>query len=432
MSRTDREDAIAKALDILPPGDGARSDPRLTRDAELTEEARLTRETAADVWLAVSPLRAAPPDVLHNVMAKIDAKPAAVAKARRFTPWLAASGWAAAIAVAMSLWPQARQEGSLQIAFTKDRPAEEPKEGTPHAPESPKNPRPPEQDRNEQRLRNELKNLRSSLARMNSEASLNAPRVMSLSSPGAVERTPEEARERVWAILTGALWSALEAESGAPNDPAALVIERGWLPDGVAVPEPGEFIRHRNFPETSWQDLGLLKSDEGTYYDPAKNLIWAREGEGRSFIARLATGQDNLASYKPAEEEPAIAANQTRSQAEGFVIEDPVNDTAQIMVDQVPPLTEGNERYVVWTDKTGKQNRMPVASLNALNSAANTPFSPTGTFSGANIIGSTAQGILSDTLFMTIPGTGGLQSFQLIESPIVADGSFRVIVQGGK
>ncbi len=100
MSRTDREDAIAKALDILPPGDGARSDPRLMRDAELAEEARLTRETAADVWLAVSPLRAAPPDVLHNVMAKIDAKPPAVAKTRRFTPWLAASGWAAAIAVA--------------------------------------------------------------------------------------------------------------------------------------------------------------------------------------------------------------------------------------------------------------------------------------------------------------------------------------------
>ena len=101
MSRTEREDATAKALDILPSGDEARSDPRLLRDPELLDEARLTREAAADVWLAVSPLRAAPSDVLHAVMAKIDAKPPAAAKVRRFTPWIAASGWAAAIAVAV-------------------------------------------------------------------------------------------------------------------------------------------------------------------------------------------------------------------------------------------------------------------------------------------------------------------------------------------
>ena len=71
MNPADLADATARTLDLLPPDDPARSDPRLLRDPALAEEARLTRETAAAVWLAVSPLCVAPPDLLQSVIAEI-------------------------------------------------------------------------------------------------------------------------------------------------------------------------------------------------------------------------------------------------------------------------------------------------------------------------------------------------------------------------
>ena len=435
MSRTDREDATARALDLLPPGDEARSDPRLLRDPELLDEARLTREAAADVWLAVSPLRAAPSDVLHAVMARIDAKPPAAAKVRRFTPWIAASGWAAAVVVAVSLWPQAEKGGTTKVIVEKEvREAG----AAPQVQIVREAVGPRSAEKEDRRLRSELMKLRGSLARLSDDAILTAPRVMSLNSPGGVERSPEEARARVWAVLTGALRTALEAESGAPNDPAALVIERGWLPDGVIAPEDGGVIRHRNFPESAWQDYGLLKSDEGTYYDPERELVWNKDEEGRGFIGRKATTGDDLTAFRTAEESPAVAANQVRTAPEGFVIEDPVTNKAEVVIDQVPAPAEGMEHHVVWKDSSGTEGKIKLGAAQAayaqsggggLKSAAGHAASPL-VFQSPNV--GPAQGPLSNTIVLTIPNSGGVKSFQLIESPVIPNGTpFRVIVQGG-
>ena len=107
MKSEDIADATARALDLLAPGDPARSDPRLVRDPRLAKEMRLTREAAAAVWLAVSPLEVAPPEVLQAVLEEISPHAASMEKARSYLPWLAASGWAAAAAVAFFLWPDA-------------------------------------------------------------------------------------------------------------------------------------------------------------------------------------------------------------------------------------------------------------------------------------------------------------------------------------
>jgi hypothetical protein len=428
MSRTDREDAVARALDILPPGDEARSDPRLLRDPDLAEEARLTREAAADLWLAVSPLRAAPSDVLHSVMAKVSATPSSARRGRRFVPWLAASGWAAAAAVAIVLWPRGAETISAPDKEVTARQGISPQREEAVTGESSSGKQAPD----DRQLRKELMKLRGSLARINSEALLTAPRVMSLSSPGSVQRTPEEARERVWAVLTGALRSALEAESGAPGDPAALVIERGWLPEGVTAPEDGGVIRHRNFPEESWQELGLMKSDEGSYFDPVKNLVWTQDPEGRGFIGRKATEQDNLTVYKQADSTAAIAKNQPRTQPEGFVIEDPVTNKAQVVIDQVPAPAEGREQLVMWTDSSGSQGSMTVASSKgavALNaaSARNGVTAPMYFQSGTSNFG-----LMQGTMVFSIPNSGGVRSFQLVESSIIPDGHPpRVIVKSG-
>jgi len=435
VSRTDREDATAKALDILPPGDEARSDPRLLRDPELLDEARLTREAAADVWLAVSPLRAAPSDVLHSVMARIDAKPPAGAKVKRFTPWITASGWAAAVVVAVSLWPQSQKGGSTKVVVEKEvREAE----AAPEVKIVSEGAGPRIAEREDRRLRSELMKLRGSLARLSDEAVLTAPRVMSLSSPGGVERSPEEARQRVWAVLTGALRTALEAESGAPNDPAALVIERGWLPEGVIAPEDGGVIRHRNFPESAWQDYGLLKSDEGTYYDPERELVWNKDEEGRGFIGRKATAADDLTAFRTAEETPAVATNQVRTEPEGFVIEDPVTNKAEVVIDQVPAPSEGMEHHVEWTDAAGVKGKIKLSSAQAAYATASKGgIQSAGAYAASPLVFQSPntgaiQGVSSNTIVLTIPNSGGVKSFQLIETPVVPNGKpFRVIVQGG-
>lgn len=433
MSRTEREDATAKALDILPPGDEARSDPRLLRDPELLDEARLTREAAADLWLAVSPLRAAPSDVLHTVMAKIDAKPPAAAKVRRFTPWLAASGWAAAAAVTVMLWPHS-QQGGFGPGWAKNS-----KGGTVESPNTPvteggsKEMPSKVPEREDRRLRMELMKLRGSLARLNDGAFTTAPRVMSLSSPGALERTPEEARERVWSVLTGALRSALEAESGAPGDSSDLVIERGWLPDAVTIPEDGGVIRHRNFPEVAWKELGLQRSDDGSYFDEDKGLVWTKDEEGRGFIGRKATEADDLSVFKPPGQALELAVNQPRTDPEGFVIEDPVTNKAEVVIDQVPPPGEGMFQEIVWKDASGVEGRMRLGTAQAYESpgkspAANPSANPL-VFQGNPSL----QGLLSNTIVVSIPNSGGVQSFQLIETPIVPNGKpLKVIVKGGK
>ena len=96
MPRNNLEDATARALDLLPHDDPARSDPRLVRDAKCLEEIRATQEAAADVWLATSPLRAAPPEVLSSLMSKVESRTPLAHRNVKFFPWLAASGWVAA------------------------------------------------------------------------------------------------------------------------------------------------------------------------------------------------------------------------------------------------------------------------------------------------------------------------------------------------
>jgi len=450
MIHPDREDALARALDILPTGDPANSDPRLLRDAALVEEARAARETAADVWLAVSPLRAAPPDVLNSVLEKIGTPPpAARERPPRIAPLLAASGWAAAAAIAICLWPR---EAAIPVPVMTAIPKETPRakaaerNGISISPAS-------GNGAEESQLRKELMRLRSAVATLRQDETLAAPRVMSLSAPGGIRRSPEEARQRVWAVLTSALRSSLEVESGAPGDPATLVIERGWLPDGITLPADGA-LRHRNFPEDSWNDLGLLRSEDGSFYDPAHGLVWTKDAEGRGFLGRKATEETDLASYKPAtsQELASVAKTKPRTQAEGFVIEDPVTNKAEVVIDQVPPPADGHQQTIVWKDVSGATGSMAVGSIDAAAASGvastgltfgNFPFSSDsltpiegglsispGTFSSSRLLYSGGY-----TYVFTIPNSGGLTSFQLIETPLGSTGVVaapRVIVSGGQ
>lgn len=446
MKRTDREDAVARALDLLPTDDPARGDPRIVRDAALLGEARATREAAADVWLAVSPLRAAPPDVLHSVMEKIGPPASTADRRHRFIPWIAASGWAAAVVIAVSLWPhwnhgQARTE-TVAVQGTGTAPSALFKNGAaPVAPAS------PETRPREKQLREELMRLRNTVADLRDEQSVSAPRVMSLSAPGSIQRSPEETRERVWAVLTHALRTSLAAESGSADDPVPLVIESGWLPNGFVVPDEDIVLKHRNFPEDSWREFGLLRSDEGDYYDPAHQILWLPDpADMGGFIGTKAFEPEiDLAAYKrpdEVEDEPKVAR---RREPEGFVIEDPVTNKAEVVIDRVSAPAEGNKQVLMWTDVAGNSGTIDVGTVAATANRGGAVVPPgastvelpngVGTFStGPQLFANTSIGSGSTYMISaSVANPSSLSSFQLVEVPIIAGSKpGRVIVEGGR
>ena len=355
MNPTDLADATARALDLLDSNDPANSNPRLFREPGLTSETRLTRETAADVWLAVSPLRVAPPDVLPELMAKIShSGMRASKKAPRLMPWLAASGWAAAAALAVILWPREGVSDSKKGGESltgKSSPSDGHRQDQRPAayPTS-----------REARIRHDIVRLQERLAAVQRDRANLIPRVISLTPPGAVRRSEEESRQRVQTILTNALRSTLEAESAASSDPAALVIERGWLPGGVSFPTDDGIIRHRNFPEHAWQEMGLLRSEGREFYDPAANTIWSADPEGRGFIGRkAATGEDIARFNSDPDASPPIAVK-PRTVPEGFIIKGGDGGSAEVVIDQVPAPAAGTQHLLIVTDSSGHKETIPV------------------------------------------------------------------------
>lgn len=386
MNPTDLSDATARALNLLPPGDPASSDPRLVRDPRLVEEARQSRETTAAVWLAVSPLRVAPPHVLNDVMKEIQS-PEVMRRVtpHRSLPWLIASGWAAAAVVAFCLWPERLPTSSPRelVASPVVGPAEMPADAAPATPPTPR----------DARLRKDIARLQERLITLQNNPVRPTSRVLSLSAPGAVRRTEDESRQYVHKLLTDALRSALEATSGAPSDPASLVIERGWLPGGLPIPDDGGLIRHRNFPEKDWQELGLSRAANGNFYDAASQTVWGPDPEGRGFIGRKISEKDDVADFT---QEPDKTATPVKPQAapEGFVIENPAENRAEMFVENMPTVPEGKQLVVQFTNADGVKTETPLLPLetggvaSALSGSADTGLAHPSWFNRSSILGS--------------------------------------------
>jgi hypothetical protein len=189
---------------------------------------------------------------------------------------------------------------------------------------------------------------------------------MSLSAPGAVRRSEDESRQYIQSLLTNALRSALEASSGAPSDLASLVIERGWLPGGLPVPDDGGLIRHRHFPEQNWQELGLSRAANGNYYDPSSQIVWSPDPEGRGFIGKKFGENDNLDDFS---QEPGQELPTPKPQAlpEGFVIENPAEKTTDIFVENLPDIPAGKQLILQTTAANGTITEIPLTPSNVGN-----------------------------------------------------------------
>ncbi len=384
MSTNDREDALARALDLLAGDDPARSDPRLVRDPHLAAEARSSRETAARVWLAVSPLRAAPGDVLPGIMENL-APVAAPAGNRRWTRFALASGWAAAAAIALAWFMLAGREDATSPPGSADvipapvvpgvRPASEgneaPSDGMPTH----------RADRDRQHY--ELARLRRALAAaLDDGGATLRPRVMELSAPGSARaHDPDAARDRLMALLANALRGELEEHAA---DPATLVIERGWLAAGELRLGDEEWLRHRNFPEETWHEHALMKSDDGRFFDPASGLLWEKDPASTDYIGRRATADTDLSAFiHPDEPDTHPEWHHAESRPAGFVIEDPATGRTHLLVEGLQPLsgqeTSDGSAYHFVAD-TGRDGRIsiPLDLSPGNGGAASTSFNAPG------------------------------------------------------
>lgn len=247
-------------------------------------------------------------------------------------------------------------------------------------------------------LRQEIQRLQARLARHGHEpGGGSTPRVMALLPPGGIRPSAEETRAGINTLLVDALRSALAAENATPGNPVTLVIERGWPPGGVALPHDTELVRHRNFPEASWRELGLLRSATGEFFDPANDVIWSPEPEGRGFLGRQRTVTDDLAGFSAdpvMDGAPGMGAGLAMAAPKGFLIEDPVNGTTQVVMNQLPPLPPDIEAVVRWNAADGPQTARLDELLAANHSAAD-----------------------GGTLVLTLPNSSGLTSFQVMAVP---------------
>ncbi|WP_353566115.1 hypothetical protein [Haloferula sargassicola] len=364
MKKSDREDALMRALDLLPQADASRTDPKFARNGDLLDEADAARETAINVWLASSRLSAAPPGTLGRIMDKLPPpSPPVRGQAEISRPWrlAAVAGWAASIALACTWYFTSSRESSMMtpaIGESVDLPEAVPDTRENQIRTSPTRLDRPRRPHEERRLREEITRLREIVESANGKDHL--PKVRKLSRPGSAGRNSEESREHLRKLLVDALRSSLEAETGAPGDPASLVIERGWPIEGVIPADSDMIVRHRHFPETSWEEFGLWQSDDGTYYDPASDMIWFPDPDQRGFIGRLADAGDDLDGFHPG---AGAAQTQKVTQTEpgGFLIEKPEDGTVDAVIEGINPPSEGQTTWLVWTLPDGSTNEQPLA-----------------------------------------------------------------------
>jgi hypothetical protein len=361
--------------------------------------------------------------VLQALMGKI-APPISVRPGvgRRLHTMAAVSGWAAALVLLACLWPDTGKAPA--VAGTRDTSQAPAVRGDQPQPAAALGIRYP----NDRRLRDEIVRLQKQLAEAGETRKTTAPRVIALSAPGAVNRSPEEVRRRVQVVLTNALRAALEADSVSPADPASLVIERGWLNGGMLKPGTDGVVRHLNFPEHAWRENGMLRSENGSYYDAGNALIWAPDPQGYGFVGRSITAGDDLAGFHPGEDpSPGHPSPPARpgALAEGFIVENPAESTADVIIDQVPPPAKGSQHLIVLSDASGNTETHPIPP--ALTDASPSNLQNTSQPGGLAVTNMSQSG----TLYFTIQNTGGLGSFQLLERPLIPNGQpDRIIVEG--
>jgi hypothetical protein len=261
--------------------------------------------------------------------------------------------------------------------------------------------------------------------------------------------------QKMYQIVANSFRDQLEVNNCPPDDPEAkFVIERGYMQPGMDLANENIVLRHRDFPEESWQERGFWRSADGEYYDPLRHLLWTPDPAVGGFLGRKTPETSlDLASFTRAEDLPSIAkADAPKGEPEGFVLEDPVTRKAEVVIDQVPPPKEGHEQKIYWTDASGASGMIPVVFASSATTTSTNGNGAVSFTNGANRylnlaggpfqwIGEPATGAYgapptyanSSTVLASFSPTAAVTSFQLVELPIQGvAGTQSIIVSGGK
>jgi hypothetical protein len=307
-------------------------------DDPLRSEDEASRRALALLWLAdSSPLAAAPPDALPALRAKL-ALDAPAAPRRRSWRIVAFAGWAAAACLAVLLWQGPQHAPEVVVQPVKDK-AARPGPVVPDKQPAPESAAPESatvQPLNDPAaLRRQLAKLKESLKTApGTPLGTHRPVIRELLPPGSAASAA--GGDHVFDLLANALESELSRRSPS-GDARELIIESGWANWTAALP-PDTTFRHRSFPASRWEELGLLKGAGGQFLDPATGWLWSPDPSGTDYTGRVAPADLDRTAFVPAEEDRAIAT--TTSVPAGWLLTGAKGETI-IALNNLPALPEG-------------------------------------------------------------------------------------------
>lgn len=346
MKSTDSSSAL-RSLDRLPPEEARDFESRLAGDPALAANLREWEDTVTAIWHAASPLVPAPAGSLDAVRAGLHP----VRSRRGLGVFLAATGWAAALVLAILLMNRPQTRPIAKISSVPEKVALSPAPvGAPAARDSRHETEP------DGKLHETIRRLQSELAASHSRGA--GPRIRELRPPGAAGRPGDQARA-LNALLAAALAEHLARQS---ESPAALTVENGWLDSIFAALPPGSVIRHRSFPAENYGQYQLLRSDDGEFYDPASNLIWSPAEDGGGYLGHVAEAGFDHSAFQSADPlsspEPDPPLDKSSPSPSGYLVQISDGGDATIIIGNLP-LNGNLPQLVASTD--GGRTTIPLS-----------------------------------------------------------------------
>ncbi|MGK0189178.1 MAG: hypothetical protein ACI9R3_004995 [Verrucomicrobiales bacterium] len=135
----------------------------------------------------------------------------------------------------------------------------------------------------------------------------------------------------------------------------------------------GPRIRHKNFPTQSWDDMGLTRYENGTYFDPESELLYTPSLNGTDYIGkRPPSGFDPDSGMIPADPEPietTVPAVEPPPLLlpKAFTIYDETTGEGSIILQNLPPQDE-DTTYHLWLNDSQATGPIEVGILPDLES----------------------------------------------------------------